>query len=136
MAISGIMEVEFMDDRIDLRIEGVDRVEFSQLLEQVGVKSGFSIEESKRLTGGSFIELMVELSKVDLNLMTLVLGFLLGKGAKLSTIISGRMEELHGPNEFAKILKYKNFNKIKNEKTKDNKKKIPTVKSKASSSRN
>jgi hypothetical protein len=78
-------------DQLDLRLEGSTALEFQRLMTEAGMDpAAYDVFESRGSTGNPYLDIIITLSHTDLNALTLVIGYLIGKGLPLSAL-GGRL---------------------------------------------
>jgi uncharacterized membrane protein YqgA involved in biofilm formation len=76
--------------RMDLRLSGTSATEISVLLNQIGLDhADIKVTQPDRATGQPIVDLFVELSKIDINLLSLLIGYAIGKGFSIDKLVNG-----------------------------------------------
>lgn len=90
--------------QLDFRITGVDRSDLEAILAETGFPNdAHTIDEPEFASGIELLELLIELSKVDVSLLDLFLGYCLGKGISLSQIKMGLEKPIENLKEAKKL---------------------------------
>ena len=77
-------------DKLDLRLTDIEATDVRSTLDKLRFPEGSYEIDAPKLAGGHvLVELIIDLSKIDVSLLDLLVGYLLGRGAGLSEIQDG-----------------------------------------------
>ena len=80
---------------LELQFENMSKAELISLMAEASMDSGaYKIIERKGASGDTLLDTIIELSKIDLNLLSLLIGFSVGKGVSVFRLLNGKPKKI------------------------------------------
>jgi hypothetical protein len=81
--------------QLDLQFQRISKAELETVLSQLDIQPNtYKLSESKGASGDVFMDLALELSKIDLNALSLLVGYALGKGVSVYQFLRGKRTKI------------------------------------------
>ncbi|RSL18449.1 hypothetical protein EDE15_4022 [Edaphobacter aggregans] len=89
----------------DLQLEGISEADLEKVLKDARLSpDAYKVNTPSRSTGNTIVDIMLELSKIDLNALSVVIGYLMGTGVALF-YMEGVRKKIGSVSDAHKLLK-------------------------------
>ena len=90
---------------LDLQLEGISQADLEKVLEDARLSPDtYKVNTPSRSTGDAIVDVMLELSKIDLNALSVVIGYLMGTGVALF-YMEGVRKKIGSVSDALKLMK-------------------------------
>lgn len=90
---------------LNVQFEGVTEEDLTEILSELHIKDeAHTIVSSSRATGDIFLDLILKLSEIDLNALSLLVGYSVGKGISIFQVVSGKRQAIRSLKDATEVL--------------------------------